>query len=617
MKSVSDLPLRSSLVAAASVLVCYGASASIAAESAPAMMGPTWMFTDVTAAAGINYQQHTYTSGGTQQVYYTGGATVGDYNNDGWIDIFVTRLDDTDIMYFNNGDGTFTDASTFAFGPTPLNAKTNGCQSADIDNDGDLDIYVTAIEANRYYLYINDGTGVFTEEAQARGADHFGIDTHFGNSIGFGDYDNDGYVDFYFTEWRLDSQNGTGAPMNARLYRNQGASNPGHFTDTTIAAGVYLDLVPSNNPAVFDTMGFGPRFTDIDRDGHMDLVISGDHQTSRLFWNDGDGTFTDGTDAANVGTDTFGMGSTVADYDGDGDLDWFVTSIYEDNPLRPLRDGNRMYRYDGNRTFTDTTDAIGVRDGAWGWAASLSDFDNDGDLDIAQVNGIIFPEPHYNPTSHFGFDTNQTRFWTNDGSGNFTEVATSLGVTDTRSGKGLIAFDYDKDGDLDMFITNCGQQPILYRNDGGNTNNWLRIDTEGTASNRDGIGAFITVTPDLGTPGEVMVREVDGGSNFLSQNEMTAHFGLGTLGSVDRVMIEWPSGAVQTFNNVNANTTLLAVEPSPCPADVNGDGMVTPTDFSAWVGAFNSGAPECDQNGDGMCTPTDFSAWVGNYNAGC
>jgi len=616
MQSLSHLSAHRSLIALSASLLC--AQASAVSDPFIAMFGP-WTFTDVTIAAGVSYQQHSYTSGGSKQAYFTGGATVGDYNNDGWIDIFVTRIDDTDIMYINNGDGTFSDGTIAAFGATPIVAATNGCQSADIDNDGDLDIYVTAIDANRYYLYINDGTGVFTEEAVARGADHFGIDTHYGNSVAFGDYDNDGYLDFYFTEWRLDSQNGTGAQMNARLYKNTGAANPGHFTDVTIAAGVFLDLVPSNQPAVFDTMAFGPRFTDIDRDGHMDLVISGDHQTSRLFWNNGDGTFLDGTDAANVGTDTFGMGCAIGDYDGDGDMDWFVTSIFSDEGIFPLRDGNRLYRYDGNRVFTDVTDAAGVRDGQWGWAATLSDLDNDGDLDIAQTNGMNFLAPHFNPSSHGAYINDPTRLWTNDGTGVFTEVATAMGITDTDSGKGLLVFDYDNDGDLDIFITNCGSTPILYRNDGGNTQNWLRIETQGTVSNRDGIGAFITVTPDSTMPGEIMVREIDGGSNFLSQNEMTAHFGLGFAATVDQIKVEWPSGIVQNFSNISANTTLSIVEP-PCLgylADVNGDGMVTPTDFSAWIDAFNNNLPTCDQNGDGACTPTDFSAWISNFNLGC
>ncbi|RNC82811.1 MAG: CRTAC1 family protein [Phycisphaera sp.] len=579
----------------------------------------SWTFTDVTATSGINHLQHTLVSGEEQQAYYSGSASCGDFNNDGWVDLFVTRYGHADIMYFNNGDGTFTDATTTAFGPTPLVANTNGAQAADIDNDGDLDIYVTAIDVNHYYLFINDGTGVFTEEAAARGADLFGIDRHFGYSIGFGDYDLDGYLDFYTTEWRFDSQNLTGAPQNSKLYRNQGAANPGHFTDVTLATGTFLDLVLSNNPAVFDSMSFAPRFTDLDRDGHPDLIIAGDHQTSRLFWNNGDGTFTDGTDAANVGTDTFGMGSAVGDYDGDGDLDWFVTSINDDSGLRPLRDGNRLYRYDGNRIFTDVTDAAGVRDGDWGWAAAFSDFDNDGDLDLMHTNGIDFAPPHYNEASHGGYDVDPTIFWSNDGTGVFTEETTLRGVTDTASGKGLLTFDYDKDGDLDVFITNSGDQPVLYRNDGGNDNNWLRIETQGTVSNREGIHAFITVTPDSAMPSKKLVHEIDGGSNFLSHNERTAHFGLGTDTEADVVMIEWPSGIVQVLRDVPANSVIQVVEP-PCIgylADVNGDGAVTPTDFTAWINAYNSNLPECDQNLDGVCSPTDFSAWINNFNAGC
>ncbi len=244
----------------------------------------------------------------------------------------------------------------------------------------------------------------------------------------------------------------------------------------------------------------------MDGDGWQDLVVAGDFNTSRLFWNNRDGTFTDGTDQANVGTDENGMGSAVGDYDGDGDLDWFVTSIHDekDSCADTLcswgGSGNRLYRNEGGRTFSDQTDAAGVRNGGWGWGASF--------------------------------------------------------------------FDYDNDGDLDLFVVNNAGQPLLYRNDLDSTASWLAVDLVGTLSNRNGIGAKIFVDLDLTVTGDELVREIDGGSNFLGQSAFTAHFGLGELDSpIDLIEIRWPGGNVQQLYNVAANQR-LTVREVPEPATV-------------------------------------------------
>ncbi|MEM8680869.1 MAG: VCBS repeat-containing protein, partial [Planctomycetota bacterium] len=350
--------------------------------------------------AGVDYRQHNYEEAPNddRQVYMTGGAAAGDYNNDGWVDLYVTRLDAPDILFENQG-GTFVDVTTSAFGPNPMNIASNGAQWGDIDNDGDQDLYVTSIGTTGYQLYINDGNGQFSEQAVMRNAGVTGSDPHYGMSTSFGDYDLDGYLDIHTTEWREDAQiDYQDLPYNARLLRNAGASNPGHYTDVTVAAGVAMDDVPINgNPLRFEAQSFSSRFTDLDRDGHPDLIVASDHRTSRLYWNNGDGTFLDGTVAAGVGTDEYGMGSTVGDFDGDGDLDWFVTSIDDDLYQVPQRDGNRLYRNEGNRVFTDATDDAGVRHGDWGWGASFVDFDNDGDWDIAHTNGMDWPSPFFVP----------------------------------------------------------------------------------------------------------------------------------------------------------------------------------------------------------------------------
>jgi len=553
-------------------------------------------FTDVTASAQINFVQHSLTSTGTF-LDMTGGAAAGDVDGDGWVDLFVTRVDGSDILYRNLGNGTFDDiSSTSGF---TANLPTNGATFGDIDNDGDLDLYVTATGHGRFYLYTNDGNGNFTEQGIARHAHVPSTAIGYGQSAAMGDYDRDGYLDIATGDW------GNFAFVSkSALLKNMRSGVPGYFTDETVATGV--DQNPTNS-----TFRFSPRFADMNNDGLPDLTFAADFLHSQLFWNDGDGTFTDGTLAASVGTDQNGMGSTIADFDGDGDLDWFVTAIkaHPDDP-DPIQDtGNRLYVNNGDGTFHDGTDAAGVRDVGWGWGTSFFDYDNDGDLDLIATNGW----------GNFHSDDQTTLFQNNGGV--FTNVSNISGITDTDQGRGLLTLDYDNDGDLDVFIMNNGGQPILYENDAADTNDWLRITTQGTVSNRNGIGARITVDPDSTVTGDEMVREVDGGSNFLSMSEMTAHFGLGaSASSVDTVTIRWPSGIQQMFFNVAANTELLAVE-AYLAGDLNGDGFVGIDDLNIVLGAWNTNVTSGyhiwgDPSGDGFVGIDDLNEVLGNWNAG-
>lgn len=498
------------------------------------------VFTDVTTSAGITHVQTTAAlkAGLPGTSFMTGGVAAGDYDGDGLTDLIFTRLNDTDIFYRNLGNGTFESRTTVAgFSAATL---TNGVVSGDVDNDGDLDLYMTgATGETRNFLYLNDGSGVFADAGTSRTAALANGIARNGQGASFGDYNNDGYLDLVTADWGH-----AATESQSRLLENRGGSMAGFFDDVTTAAGI--DVYPKA-----DTERFAPRLIDLDRDGHLDLAIAADFETSQLFWSNGDGTFTDGTVAAGVGTDDNGMGSTFGDYDGDGDLDWFITNITPAPGAPPAFGGfNRLYRNDGNRQFTDVTLEAGVRDSRWSWGTTFFDYDNDGDLDLIATNG-------YNG---FGWSDDQTFLWRND-DGVFTDVSDEMGVTDTGQGRGLAHLDYDNDGDLDIIVVNNEAQPVLYRNDGGNANDYLRIDLEGTVSNRDGIGAFITVTPNLDTPESRMVWEIDGGSSFLSQNEHTAHFGLGQLeGNVDVVTIEWPSGIVQHLRDITTNQTVNVLE---------------------------------------------------------
>ncbi|RIK85070.1 MAG: hypothetical protein DCC67_04340 [Planctomycetota bacterium] len=564
-----------------------GLSALACLPWAPPNSASAVVFTNATASAGIT---HVHTIQGVPQdpartLFYTGGAAASDFDGDGLVDLVFTRINEPNILYRNQGDGTFEARTTAAGFTTPTAA--NGVVSGDVDNDGDLDLYTTTVGATRNYLYLNDGSGYFTDVGVAEPAALSNTRVRSGQGASFGDYDNDGYLDLATGDW-----GNLAANSQSRLLHNRGALAPGSFTDVTVAAGI-------NVYRSAYSFRFAPRFTDLDRDGRIDLTFAADFETSQLFWNNGGGAFTDGTLAAGVGTDPNGMGTTFGDYDGDGDLDWFITATTNAPGIPgPHGGGNRLYRNEGNRTFTDVTLAAGVYDARWAWGTTFFDYDNDGDVDLAATNG-------YNGA---GWVNDQTYLWRND-DGQFTDVSTAAGIVDTDQGRGLLHLDYDADGDVDLLVVNNEGAPVLYRNDGGNENHYLRIRTRGTISNRDGIGAWITVTPDLNDPERQLVWEIDGGSSFISQNERTAHFGLGSqVDPVDRVTIAWPSGVTQSLYDVAVDQTLVVNETAFPPADFDADGDVDGADLGMWMSCFGESA-QGDADGDGTSIGSDFLAW--------
>lgn len=560
------------------------ASLLLALALALASSASAGTFVDVTSDAGVGYSQHTamaqpncrhdflsFTTGQPitgvfcEPERMTGGAAVADVDGDGWPDLYVTRLDGPDLLFRNLGNGTFQDITTSA-GLSTIVKAANGAAFVDVDNDDDPDLVVTttgragADDAGRNLLLINDGFGVFSEEAVARGAAVSQSYARNGTSIGFGDYDLDGFTDLFIGEWRPNTMVLGAATTNA-LLRNQGSAMPGHFADATLAAGVDPSL-PSN-----DVWVFSPAFVDLDDDRWPELALASDFGASQLYQNDRDGTFSEITGTAGVGTDENGMGSAFGDYDGDGDLDWFVTSIFDPNNSCALglcdwgTTGNRLYRNEGGGLFSDQTDAAGVRDGRWGWGTVFFDADNDGDLDLVMTNGVRFPGPTVDDEL---YNNDVLRFWENDGAGNFTEVSALVGLTDTGSGKGLLTFDYDGDGDLDLFVVNNETGGLLYRNDETSGNAWLRVTATGTQSNRDGWGAVIRVQRD--SDGPVQTRHLGAASHFLGQSENVAHFGLGAMPGgelIHRVDVYWPaSDTTQTCFDVTPNQLVSFVESS-------------------------------------------------------
>ncbi|MEO1085766.1 MAG: CRTAC1 family protein, partial [Acidobacteriota bacterium] len=282
--------------------------------------------------------------------------------------------------------------------------------------------------------------------------------------------------------------------------------------------------------------------------GVPDLLYSGDFGTSKIFRGLGDGTFEDVTSA--VISDENGMGSVFGDYDADGDIDWFVSSIWDPDGL-PAGNwgvtGNRLYRNLGDGTFEDATAEAGVREGYWGWAGCFIDFDHDRDLDLFHVNG--FPA-----VTAVEFQRDPSRFFLSNGDGTFTESASALGIDDDRQGRGVACFDYDRDGDVDIFIANNSDRARLYRNDGAGLGNSLTVALRDVGSpNSHGIGARLTLVAD----GELLTRPLLAGSTFVSQPPQEVYFGLGDVEVVDELRIEWPDGRVEVRRGVAANQRLV------------------------------------------------------------
>ncbi len=574
--------------------------------SAAALAAAAQTFTDVTEMAFGNLQGET--AGGLVPTDFIGGVAVGDCDGDGLPDVYFTGANHA-ALFRNLGDGTFADITADAgiLAQSGAGRGTSGAAFADVDNDGDLDLYVSGLSTARHYLYINDGHCHFTEEAVARGV---AVNTAaIGRSVSFGDYDRDGYLDLYVAEFQSDTVNPDVMPPVGHLFHNRGAAAPGYFDDVTVSAGVAVDAVQGSEQGTFP---FTARFADLDGDGWPDLAIISDFRESRLFWNDGGGHFTDGTVAAGVGTDEHGMGVVTGDFDGDGRLDLFVTSIFIDGLANAT--GNRLYHNDGQRSFSDATSAAGVRDGSWGWGTDAFDYDNDGDLDLIMTNGLhqsegnrLYVGMDLGPIDITPFETDPLRVWRNDGSGTFSEVSQALGLVDDEVGQGIVAFDYDNDGDLDVLVVHLGDPPILFRNDGGNANHWIDIDLAARRSAPQGIGARVTLTPAGGAA--PMVREVSASSTYLAQNGTgRVHFGLGPGAPViDSIRIEWPSGIVQSVSGPPIDTLQRLTEPegscapgpicdpTPTPAvcagDCDRDGRVTIADVVTMVAIALDEAP--------------------------
>lgn len=540
-------------------------------SGAPVDAGPApelaIVFTDVTLTAGLATRRgpfplpphcvvdnrHTGALGDyCVPEYLTGGAAVADYDGDGDEDLFVARVTGASSLYRNEGDGTFVDVALDAGLAGAFSAS--GAAWGDVDADGDLDLYVTALGLTHHWLFIQTAPGRFTDEGGARDASLSSAFPILGMTPTFGDYDLDGDLDLYVTEWRNQWPTHDG-PRQSRLLRNRGPARLGDFEDSTDAAGVSVDDAWAPAGTEEGVYTFAPAFVDLDGDRWPELVLASDFGTSRLFWNRRDGTFADGTIAAGVGTEDNAMGSSFGDLDGDGDLDWIVTSIESTSAWAPgtLDDGNRLYLNRGDRTFEDATDRAGLRHSGWGWGVAMFDDDNDGDLDVVATNGYPIGD----------YFTDPLRLWQNDGfpAAPLTDRARDAGIDAHGQGRGVVVWDYDDDGDLDLLVVDAFEVPALYRNDGGNRRDWLRVRVTGRGGNAEGLGARVTVHASAAGPAQV--RVIGTTTQYMGQSERVAHFGLDVgSGPVARVDVLFPaSGRTVTVRDVARSTTIVVAEP--------------------------------------------------------
>jgi hypothetical protein len=522
---------------------------------------PDPQFMNITTSTGISFVHGIVNPTYSKAEQFGGGVAAGDYDGDGDIDLYVVRGNlGPNLLYRNDGDNQFTDVAAAAgvdhAAPGGGGYLHSGPVFADVDGDGDLDLFVGGMEGDPCILYANDGDGTFTDVTEESGFKAMGARNTI--SAAFGDYDLDGDLDMMLAHWGTprppDGSGGNGDTES--LWRNDSDTNGIRFTNVSVESGIAATIIARRGgyhefqPDALDyDYSFTPAFARMDADAYPDILSVADFSNTRVFMsngaNGGPVTFTDTTDN-DVIIDRNGMGAAVGDIDNDGDLDWFLTGIFGSNETV----GNRLYLNDGTGLLSDATLDAGVADGGWGWGACFADFNLDGRLDIFHTNGW-----ESNPIDDF--ESDRSRLFIAGSSGlSFEDEALDRGMTDIEQGRGVVCADFDGDGDVDIFMTNRGLQNsgAFWRNeDETNDNRSLSIRLVGAAPNTEAVGARVRVTVD----GAVQMREVSVNNNFTSQNPTGQVVGLGAAAAADTVEIEWPDGSVDTYTDVAAGTAVF------------------------------------------------------------
>jgi len=563
-RKFAELGIRAALGSSAGRLLAQGVSPHTAkALPRPAASGRPFnaRFTDVAESAGLHAP---VVYGGVERKKYivesTGcGCAFIDYDNDGWIDLFVlsgTRLEGpppgtTNRLYKNNRDGTFTDVTEKA--GLLFTGWACGVCIGDYNNDGFEDIFVTCFGQN--ILYRNNGDGTFTDVTKLAGL--WNEQPRWGAGCTFLDYNRDGHLDlfvsnyvrFSFEHAQLPGENSRcawkGIPVECgprglatgrnSLYLNNG---DGTFSDVSEKAGITRTT---------PTYGMTAVAADFDEDGWPDIYVACDSTPSLLFMNNHDGTFREegtlrGVALSDDGMEQAGMGVGVGDYDLDGHLDIFKTHFADD--------ANILYHNDGKANFEDATwtSRLGVETRYVCWGAGIVDLDNDGYPDLFMVTGHVYPEPE-RTLPQYPAKTPRAVFRNLD-NGVFEELVEQAGpgIAASHCSRGCAFGDFDNDGDVDVLVVNLNESPSLLRNDIIGKVNWIKVKLEGVKSNRSAIGARVLVHFEGKTQAQAVLSQ----SSFFSSNDPRLHFGLGNATSVD-IDVFWPSGLHESFRHVAAN----------------------------------------------------------------
>jgi hypothetical protein len=543
---------------AAAVLIVAGVAIGVASCNPPAGSPGEELFVDVAAARGIdvtNLYGESFPGSdilvSINQVNLGNGAGVGDYDGDGDLDVYLCgQLDKRNRLFRNNwnaGEKTFTEV-TDAAGVND-GGLSRLAHFVDLDNDGHLDLLLINddngdVNNGTSKIFRNKGDGTF---ADVTGGSHFRPVGLLRCGAAVADYDQDGLLDIYVTNWGMEVGSGNpGLPGSNRLYRNLG-----QFVFEDVSEVVGLDGLSRDS--------FTAIFQDFNDDLYPDLFVALDH-TSDEFYANRRGIFENVTEkvrAIHTGND---MGVACADFDDDDDLDLYVTNITEPEGRLGLTKYNalQMNRFveSGKVSFRDEAEARGVGDTYWGWGTEFTDVDNDGDLDIVAVSGmdafVFFAASPFSPI----YQTPSVLF-INDGTGHFSR-RTGTGLDLPRDSRCLIAFDYDRDGDEDLLVTNIDQPVQLFENDTNGANHWLDVELRQRAGlNRFGIGATVYAT----VGGKTMRRDLIAGESYLAGTPAEAHFGLGDADTVDELRVRWTDGSETVLTDVPADQFMRITQP--------------------------------------------------------